>query len=349
MTNRATLRTIDGRPVLHFERLLRHSPAKVWRAVTDPAEMTHWFPAAVEAELRPGAPMRFTFPDGRRPSTAPGRARCSRSTRRRSSCSGGTPTCCASSCSRTGDGCLLVFTQTLGGGWAGRLGAGRTAAGWDQCLDQLAARLDGDHRGAADRLAHPDGRATSTSSASARAPSATPTTAGSCASRATSCGSRRPTCGRCSSRTTTPEPGGEPPRARHQRLRAGRAAHRGRRAARAGVRVAARRRAGRPGALDDRRRRRAGRACRAQPDRPGPAGGPAGDRAGRLARPAGAVLHRDPRRSPPVATGPRRGAGQGVRDPPLPRESPVPAAVSPVPNGGHASGNGGLAGGARRR
>jgi uncharacterized protein YndB with AHSA1/START domain len=42
-----------------------------------------------------------------------------------------------------GDGCRLVFTQTLGGGPVGRLGAGRTAAGWDQCLDTLVARLDG--------------------------------------------------------------------------------------------------------------------------------------------------------------------------------------------------------------
>jgi uncharacterized protein YndB with AHSA1/START domain len=59
----ATLQTIDGRPVLRFERKLAHSPAKVWKAITDPAEMAHWFPAAVDTELKPGATMRFTFPD----------------------------------------------------------------------------------------------------------------------------------------------------------------------------------------------------------------------------------------------------------------------------------------------
>ncbi len=142
MTNRATLRTIDGRPVLHFERLLRHSPAKVWRAVTDPAEMTHWFPAAVEAELRPGAPIRFTFPaeavvdgtwDGEVLEVDPEKVFMFR----------WNTDVLRIELFPEGDGCLLSFTQTLGGGWAGRLGAGRTAAGWDQCLDQLAARLDG--------------------------------------------------------------------------------------------------------------------------------------------------------------------------------------------------------------
>lgn len=142
MTERATLRTIDGQPTLRFERRLRHSPAKVWRAISDPAEMSHWFPAAVETELRPGAPMRFTFPE-----TAP---------------VGGEwegevlevdppkvymfrwhLDVLRLELIPDGDGCLLVFTQTVGGGPVGRLGAGRTAAGWDDCLDQLVAQVDG--------------------------------------------------------------------------------------------------------------------------------------------------------------------------------------------------------------
>lgn len=138
----ATLTYVNGEPTLRFERRLRHAPAKVWRAVSDPAEMRHWFPATVEAELRPGAPMRFTFPeeavvdgawegevlevdepkvfmfrwntDVLRIELVP-----------------------------DGEGCRLVFSQTLGGGRLGFLAAGRTAAGWDTCLDQLTARLDG--------------------------------------------------------------------------------------------------------------------------------------------------------------------------------------------------------------
>ncbi|GAB1513029.1 SRPBCC family protein [Actinophytocola sp. KF-1] len=138
----ATLHTVNGEPTLRFERRLRHSPAKVWRAVTEPTEMAHWFPAAVEAEPRPGAPMRFTFPD-----EAPVHGdwdgevlevdepkvfmfRWSHDVIR-------------IELIPDGDGCLLVFTQTLGGGRTGFLAAGRTAAGWDTCLDALVARLDG--------------------------------------------------------------------------------------------------------------------------------------------------------------------------------------------------------------
>jgi len=125
----ATLSTINGEPTLRFERRLRHSPRKVWRAVSDPAEMAHWFPAAVEAEvvvdgtwdgevLEVDEQKVFMFrwnQDVLRIELIP-----------------------------DGDGCRLVFTQTIGGGRVGLLGAGRTAAGWDSCLDQLVAGMDGD-------------------------------------------------------------------------------------------------------------------------------------------------------------------------------------------------------------
>ena len=55
------LQTIGGKPVLRFERLLVHSPEKVWSAVTEPDQMRHWFPASVETDLVIGAPMRFRF------------------------------------------------------------------------------------------------------------------------------------------------------------------------------------------------------------------------------------------------------------------------------------------------
>ncbi len=142
MSNEATLHTVNGQPTLRFERRLAHSPAKVWRAVSDPAEMAHWFPAAVETELRPGAPMRFVFPDeavvpgvwdGEVLEVDPPRVymfRWSQDVLR-------------FELLPDGDGCLLVFTQTVSGGRVGLLGAGRTAAGWDGCLDQLAGQLDG--------------------------------------------------------------------------------------------------------------------------------------------------------------------------------------------------------------
>src|SRR5690349_20817156 len=42
-----TLETIDGRPALRFERALPHPVQRVWRAVTEPAELARWFVATV--------------------------------------------------------------------------------------------------------------------------------------------------------------------------------------------------------------------------------------------------------------------------------------------------------------
>ncbi|MGH3875791.1 MAG: SRPBCC family protein [Actinophytocola sp.] len=142
MTERATLRTIDGQPVLRFERRLRHSPTKVWRAVSEPAELAHWFPTTVETELRPGAPMRFTFPeeavvdgswDGEVLEVDPPKVFMFR----------WDLDVLRLEVVPDGDGCRLVFTHTIGGGDIGRLAAARNASGWDQCLDQLVTVLDG--------------------------------------------------------------------------------------------------------------------------------------------------------------------------------------------------------------
>ncbi|WP_436763101.1 SRPBCC domain-containing protein [Streptosporangium sp. V21-05] len=136
---RATLRTVDDRPALRFERRLAHSPEKVWRAVTDPAEMVHWFPAAVETERAVGAEMRFTFEGGDDPTHGrilqldPPKVYAFRWNQ----------DVLRFELFPDGPGCRLVFTHTLGGGW-GRLTAGRTAAGWDVCLSALSARLDGE-------------------------------------------------------------------------------------------------------------------------------------------------------------------------------------------------------------
>lgn len=54
-----TLRTVDGRGVLRIERALAHPPEKVWRAVTEPEHLQHWFPFAVEVEPTPGGKITF--------------------------------------------------------------------------------------------------------------------------------------------------------------------------------------------------------------------------------------------------------------------------------------------------
>ena len=59
-----TYETIGDRPALSFERRLAHSVERVWRAVTDPAELAHWFPGRVSGQVAPGGRLSFEFPDG---------------------------------------------------------------------------------------------------------------------------------------------------------------------------------------------------------------------------------------------------------------------------------------------
>jgi uncharacterized protein YndB with AHSA1/START domain len=46
---------------LRFERRLAHPPEKVWRALTDNAELVHWFPAQIRGARQQGAKLRFVF------------------------------------------------------------------------------------------------------------------------------------------------------------------------------------------------------------------------------------------------------------------------------------------------
>ncbi|ROS40188.1 SRPBCC family protein [Amycolatopsis thermoflava] len=135
-------RTIAGKPVLRFERRLRHRPEKVWRAVTDPAELAHWFPARVETEARIGAPIRFVFP-GDAPVDDGGTGEVLEFDPPKVFAFSWNLDVLRFELAPDGDGCLLVFTQTIGGGDIGRLAAGRNAIGWDTCLGALTARLDG--------------------------------------------------------------------------------------------------------------------------------------------------------------------------------------------------------------
>jgi uncharacterized protein YndB with AHSA1/START domain len=50
--------------VLRYERRLAHPVERVWRALTDEADLAAWFPTTVEGERRNGAPLRFSFRRG---------------------------------------------------------------------------------------------------------------------------------------------------------------------------------------------------------------------------------------------------------------------------------------------
>jgi uncharacterized protein YndB with AHSA1/START domain len=59
---------LDGPdPVLRFTRHLDHPPEKVWRALTQPEHLRHWFPTDIHGDRRTGAPLRFEFRNGEGP------------------------------------------------------------------------------------------------------------------------------------------------------------------------------------------------------------------------------------------------------------------------------------------
>jgi uncharacterized protein YndB with AHSA1/START domain len=47
---------------ISFEFDLRHSPQKVWRALTDPELLTEWLLPVLDLKLEPGAAFTFTAP-----------------------------------------------------------------------------------------------------------------------------------------------------------------------------------------------------------------------------------------------------------------------------------------------
>ena len=128
---------IDGRPALRFERSLRHSTERVWRAITDPAEIHRWFPAAVEYEPRVGARMSFRFEDPGAPPTE-GEVTELDPPRLFAFAWGGEQL--RFELEPDGGGCRLLFTHFL----SERIQAARDAAGWEMCLSELDRLLAGE-------------------------------------------------------------------------------------------------------------------------------------------------------------------------------------------------------------
>lgn len=140
-----TLYTAGGQLVLRFERHLAHPPEKVWKAVTDPAEMAHWFPARVETELRVGAPMRFSFDNDLDAGSAYAEGEILEYDPPKVYAFRWSDEVFRIELLPDDAGCRLLFTQTLGGTGThnDRPSMARQAPGWDACLGLLTARLDG--------------------------------------------------------------------------------------------------------------------------------------------------------------------------------------------------------------
>jgi uncharacterized protein YndB with AHSA1/START domain len=131
-----TYETIDNRPALRFERRLAHPIDAVWRTVTEPDELRHWFPATVTVDLRPGGAMTFDFGEG---TTLDGEVLELDPPRRFVFTWGAEELRFALEPEDDGAACRLQFVHILDE----ENTAARNAAGWHVCLDGLAAYLDG--------------------------------------------------------------------------------------------------------------------------------------------------------------------------------------------------------------
>jgi uncharacterized protein YndB with AHSA1/START domain len=132
--------TIENRPTLKFERRLSHPVDRVWRAITDPGELEHWFPSKVIVDrLKPGAEMTFEFEDMPldAPSTMAGRVTDLDPPRVFAFYWGEDHLRFELEPAGGAEGCTLSLTVALDT----RDKAARDAAGWHVCLDRLEQRL----------------------------------------------------------------------------------------------------------------------------------------------------------------------------------------------------------------
>src|SRR5262245_6433639 len=138
----ATRQYDEGRAVLRFERRFAHPPEKVWRAVTEPSELAHWFPARVEMDLKPGAPVHFAEDD---PDIGESSGEVVEVDPPKVFAFSWGGDLVRFELMPDGYGCRLLFRQALSGGDAGgdERFAAQHAAGWDACLEMLLAWLSG--------------------------------------------------------------------------------------------------------------------------------------------------------------------------------------------------------------
>jgi len=132
--------TIEDRPTLMFERRLSHPVDRVWRAITEPGELEHWFPSkVVVGELRTGAEMTFEFENMPldAPSSMGGEVTDFDPPRRFGFYWGEDHLRFELEPVDGGSGCALRLTVAL----EARDKAARDAAGWHVCLDRLERRL----------------------------------------------------------------------------------------------------------------------------------------------------------------------------------------------------------------
>lgn len=146
MTRTGTLLMDGDQCVLRYERRLAHPVEKVWRAITDPEHLAHWYPT--ERELEPAVGGKVREGDSSVPGTIDGTVTAydpprvleyTLSTEGIPMAGFGDRRTSRFELSPDPEGCLLVFTHTF----ADRAGAASYASGWEACLDALESVLAG--------------------------------------------------------------------------------------------------------------------------------------------------------------------------------------------------------------
>jgi uncharacterized protein YndB with AHSA1/START domain len=127
----ATLLREGDRPILRFERHLSRPIDEVWRAVTDPTELTEWFPTRIEIdEWKVGATLTHHF-DEHDIGPLPGKV-IEWDPPHRVRFTWAEDTISFELSADSSGGTRFVLTEELG-----KERAARNAAGWDSCLDRL--------------------------------------------------------------------------------------------------------------------------------------------------------------------------------------------------------------------
>jgi uncharacterized protein YndB with AHSA1/START domain len=137
MTERGTYVEHDGRPAVRFTRRYPHPAERVWAAVSEPAELRHWFPSRVELEPRAGGRIAFSG-DPNLPEETSGTVLAYDPPRRLAFTWGGDEL--HLTVDPDGEGAVLTLLNVL----EARDTAARNAAGWAVCLGELDKHLRGD-------------------------------------------------------------------------------------------------------------------------------------------------------------------------------------------------------------
>ena len=129
----------NGRWQLRFTRTLHHPLDRVWRAITEPEHLAHWFPTTIEGDREAGAPLRFSFPGGQAPPFEGEMIACEPPSLMELRWG---PDVVRLELRAIPEGTELTLLDTL----EERGKGARDGAGWHTCLDSLEAALDGDER-----------------------------------------------------------------------------------------------------------------------------------------------------------------------------------------------------------